>query len=96
MPHDDAGLACTIRYGTWIGFGETDLVRAKECSTVAPVPRGLVCRCIPLIRPLISIPAGFRHMPLVTFTLFTLIGTFVWNTILITSTLGAWREVHDG
>jgi len=40
---------------------------------------------VPLIRSLISIPAGFRRMPLGAFTLYTLIGSLVWNTVLITA-----------
>jgi membrane protein DedA with SNARE-associated domain len=77
--------AIIIRYGTWIGFGETDLDRAEEWFDRRSRSAVLVCRCVPLIRSLISIPAGFRRMPLVTFTLFTLIGSLVWNTVLVTA-----------
>jgi membrane protein DedA with SNARE-associated domain len=77
--------AITIRYGTWIGFGESDLDRAEEWFDRRSRAAVLLCRCIPLIRSLISIPAGFRRMPIVTFTVFTLIGSLVWNTILITA-----------
>jgi membrane protein DedA with SNARE-associated domain len=77
--------AIIIRYGTWIGFGETDLDRAESWFDRRSRSAVLVCRCIPLIRSLISIPAGFRRMPLGAFTLFTLIGSLVWNTVLITA-----------
>jgi membrane protein DedA with SNARE-associated domain len=77
--------AITIRYGTWIGFGEADLDRAEEWFDRRSRAAVLLCRCIPLIRSLISIPAGFRRMPLVAFTAFTFIGSLVWNTILITA-----------
>ena len=43
----------------------------------------LVGRCIPLIRSLVSIPAGFRRMNFGIFTLYTAIGSLVWNTVLI-------------
>ena len=43
----------------------------------------LVCRCVPLIRSLVSIPAGFRRMRPLTFTLYTVVGSLVWNTALI-------------
>ncbi len=43
----------------------------------------LVGRCVPLIRSLVSIPAGFRRMPFGTFTLYTAIGSLIWNTALI-------------
>lgn len=77
--------AVVIRYGTWIGFSETDLDRAESWFDRRSHLAVLVCRCIPLIRSLISIPAGFRRMPLGAFTLFTLIGSLVWNTVLVTA-----------
>jgi membrane protein DedA with SNARE-associated domain len=44
----------------------------------------LVCRVIPLIRSLISIPAGMAKMNFLLFLFFTTIGTLVWNTVLVT------------
>ncbi len=46
------------------------------------------CRCIPMLRSLISIPAGMTKMPLITFTLYTTMGSFIWNVVLVS--LGAW------
>lgn len=40
-------------------------------------------RMIPIIRSLISIPAGIAQMPFVSFSLYTLLGTMVWNTLLV-------------
>jgi membrane protein DedA with SNARE-associated domain len=40
-------------------------------------------RFIPGVRSLISLPAGADRMPLVTFSLFTIIGSGLWNTLLI-------------
>ncbi|MGK5679005.1 DedA family protein [Actinoplanes sp. URMC 104] len=40
-------------------------------------------RCAPVVRSLISIPAGANHMPLMQFTLFTAIGSGVWNAIFV-------------
>ncbi len=90
--------AIVIRYGTWIGFGETDLDRAEEWFDRRSRRAVLLCRCVPLIRSLISIPAGFRRMPLVTFTIFTLIGSLVWNTVLITAGYALaeqWERILD-
>lgn len=90
--------AIVIRYGTWIGFGETDLDRAEAWFDRRSRSAVLMCRCVPLIRSLISIPAGFRRMPLVTFTTFTLIGSLVWNTILITAGYALadqWERILD-
>ncbi|MGI5268807.1 DedA family protein [Nonomuraea sp. CA-218870] len=42
-------------------------------------------RMVPLFRSLISVPAGFERMPLPTFTLFTTMGSLIWNTALVTA-----------
>src|SRR5690606_20046632 len=48
----------------------------------------------------VSIPAGFRRMPLATFLIYTVIGSLVWNTGLITAgyILGEedrWKRIED-
>ena len=43
----------------------------------------LVGRCIPLVRSFVSIPAGIAAMPLAQFTLYTTIGSLVWNGLWI-------------
>jgi membrane protein DedA with SNARE-associated domain len=90
--------AIVIRHGAWIGFGETDLDRAEAWFDRRSRWAVLLCRCVPLIRSLISIPAGFRRMPIGTFTLFTLIGSLVWNTILVSAGYALadqWERVLD-
>lgn len=54
------------------------------------------CRMIPLIRSLISIPAGMSNMKFGMFLLFTTLGTLIWNVILVS--LGAllgdsWEDI---
>ena len=41
------------------------------------------CRFIPIVRSLISIPAGMSEMPMGKFIVYTLCGSVIWNTILI-------------
>ncbi len=41
------------------------------------------CRFIPIVRSLISIPAGMSEMPKTKFIVYTLMGSFLWNIILI-------------
>lgn len=43
----------------------------------------LICRCVPLMRSLISIPAGIAGMNMYRFLILTLIGSTVWNTLLV-------------
>ena len=47
----------------------------------------LFCRCIPILRSLISIPAGMSGMKFVPFLLLTILGSTVWNTLI--SVLGS-------
>ena len=57
----------------------------------------LLGRCVPVVRSLVSIPAGANHMPLGQFTLFTAIGSGVWNAIFVGGgyALGSkWQQVE--
>ncbi len=40
------------------------------------------CRFIPLIRSLISIPAGMSEMPMKKFLVYTIAGSLIWNSVL--------------
>ncbi|RJS59414.1 DedA family protein [Bacillus sp. PK3_68] len=53
------------------------------------------CRFVPLIRSLISIPAGMSNMNIGLFLLFTTLGTLIWNTVLVNlgASVGASWEV---
>lgn len=48
-------------------------------------------RLIPVIRQLISIPAGISRMNILTFTVFTFLGGLIWNAIL--AALGYWLSL---
>lgn len=43
----------------------------------------LICRCIPILRSLISLPAGIFKMSILKFLLYTTIGSLVWNSVII-------------
>ena len=48
------------------------------------------CRFIPIVRSLISIPAGMMKMKIGSFLLLTTLGTAIWNTVLV------WLGVFAG
>ncbi|HEU4318638.1 MAG TPA: DedA family protein [Acidimicrobiia bacterium] len=72
-----------VEHGRWLGLTEDDLDRAEAWFDGRANRAVLVCRCVPLMRSLISIPAGLRRMPLLAFTGYTLVGSLVWNTALV-------------
>ncbi len=90
--------ALVVRYGKWFRLDETDLDRTEDWFDRRANTAVLLCRCVPLMRSLISIPAGFRRMAIIPFTLYTLLGSLVWNVILIGAgyLLGErWSQVEE-
>ena len=71
------------RYGRWFGVKVTDLQRAEDWFDRRSDMAVFFGRCVPLVRSLVSVPAGFRRMPLLRFTAFTAAGSAVWNLALI-------------
>lgn len=56
----------------------------------------LIGRCVPIVRSLVSIPAGLERMPVPKFLLYTAIGSAVWNSALVVAgyALGSqWEDV---
>ena len=54
------------------------------------------CRCIPVVRSVISVPAGMSKMPLAPFCSLTVLGSTVWNTVLVwlgVAAGSAWEKV---
>ena len=41
------------------------------------------CRFVPIVRSLISIPAGMSEMKRTPFLMYTAAGSFIWNTVLV-------------
>jgi membrane protein DedA with SNARE-associated domain len=55
-------------------------------------------RCAPVVRSLVSVPAGANRMPLGQFALFTAIGSGVWNALFVGAgyALGSrWQDVEQ-
>lgn len=70
------------KYGRWFFLKPAALERACEVFNQYGAATTFICRMVPAIRQLISIPAGIAKMPIGSFTLFTGLGAGVWTTIL--------------
>ncbi len=58
----------------------------------------LLCRCVPIIRSLISIPAGVSNMPFGSFIIMTVMGSLIWNSVLVYLGVFAgssWSKIVD-
>ncbi|MBA2322129.1 MAG: DedA family protein [Deltaproteobacteria bacterium] len=78
-------------HGRWLTLSPSDLDRTNAWFERHGHAAVFLCRLVPGVRSLISIPAGIRRMPLATFLLYTALGSAVWTSVLagIGSALGA-------
>ncbi|EAC6872770.1 DedA family protein [Listeria monocytogenes] len=85
-----------LKYGRILRLKESDVERAENFFLKYGSWAVFLCRMIPLIRSLISIPAGMTEMKMSKFLILTTAGSLLWNTVLIG--LGAmlgesWNEI---
>ena len=71
------------RLGQMLHFKREDVERAAHWFEKKGRITVFACRFIPIIRSLISIPAGMTKMSMGVFLLYTTAGTFLWNTVLV-------------
>lgn len=71
------------KWGKRLGFTEKDFLKTLNWFEKKGRYGTLFGRCVPVIRSIISIPAGMAKMKLSEFILFTTIGSLIWNTILV-------------
>lgn len=64
-------------------FGPRDLARGDRFFDRHGNQIVLFGRCVPLVRSIVSVPAGIERMPLVRFTALTALGSGVWNALFI-------------
>lgn len=83
------------RYGKWFFLKPEALDRACEVFNRYGALTTFVCRLIPVIRQLISIPAGLARMPLGTFTFFTSLGAGIWTFLLALAGYSLGRTAGD-
>lgn len=79
-------------------FNQRDLGRGRRFFDRHGGKVVLFARLVPLIRSIVSVPAGVARMPLGRFTALTLLGSGVWNAVFLYAgyRLGArWELVAD-
>jgi len=70
------------RYGKYVFLSEKNLLRSERFFAEHGEISTLIGRLFPVVRHLISIPAGLHRMPLPKFILYTGLGAAVWCAIL--------------
>lgn len=70
------------KYGKYFFLKEPALDRAEEVFREYGELATFVCRLLPAIRQLISIPAGLSKMDFWRFSFFTALGAGIWTTVL--------------
>lgn len=71
------------RYQKYLTVTPEHVRKAQEWFERYGVYTVFFCRMIPIMRSLISIPAGLVRMNLVTFSIYTLLGSLIWNGTLV-------------
>ena len=71
------------RHGRWLTLSRHDIERASQWFAKHGGWAVFVCRLIPGLRSLISIPAGIHGMALLPFVAVTALGSLVWTAVLV-------------
>lgn len=71
------------KIGKVLRLKEKDIDMADEWFDNKGNKTVFFCRFIPIVRSLISIPAGMSEMPMPKFLIYTTIGSAIWNAVLI-------------
>jgi len=69
--------------GKYVGLKKKDVHKGFAWFERHEDPVVFFGRLIPVVRSVVSIPAGAEKMPLVKFTLLTGIGSLIWNTVWV-------------
>lgn len=70
------------KVGKILRLKEKDIEMADKWFDTKGAKTVFICRFIPIVRSLISIPAGMSEMPFPKFLVLTTLGTAIWNTVL--------------
>lgn len=71
------------KYGKLLRVKAKDIEMADKWFDSKGNKSVFFCRFIPIVRSLISIPAGMSEMPMIKFICYTTVGSLIWNAFLI-------------
>lgn len=86
------------KIGKVLRLKTSDIDKADEWFDTKGNKSVFFCRFIPIVRSLISIPAGMSEMPMGKFLIYTIAGSLIWNSVLIVvgSKFGEnWTKIVD-
>jgi membrane protein DedA with SNARE-associated domain len=78
----EALLSWVDAHGRWLTICSPDIERAERFFKRHGKSSVLLGRLVPVVRTLISMPAGLGRMPAAPFLLFSTVGTAIWTTAL--------------
>jgi membrane protein DedA with SNARE-associated domain len=78
----DGGNRFVIRYGKYFLLNEEHLVKTEKWFTHKGELTIFIGRFVPIVRHVISIPAGIGKMNIKKFILYTILGAAIWNSFL--------------
>lgn len=93
-----AGRAAVIRWGRYVLLGERDLAWAERWFSRFGAYAILLSRLTPVVRSVISIPAGVGRMRLDHFLISTAAGAFAWTLLMLSLGMALetrWDAVVD-
>ncbi len=76
------GRPIVEKYGRFLLLDKSMLDKSEKFFTKKGELTIFICRFVPVVRHLISIPAGIAKMNLLKFTIYTLVGAAMWNSFL--------------
>lgn len=74
---------CDSKFGKILRLKKENLYKAIDWFTKRGTKTVFYCRFIPIVRSIISIPAGITRINTILFLILTLIGTFIWNVFFV-------------
>jgi membrane protein DedA with SNARE-associated domain len=81
------------KHGRWIGISVDELDKTQRWFQKHGKKAVLFGRLVPVIRTLVSLPAGFSSMPMAQFLIYSTIGTIGWISLL--TGIGYWLGIQN-